>query len=97
MKRVAALLVLCAGACGDENDRVAQQPPAHGPVLAAPAAPQMGAGGNSAATKMAMIEVPADKQQLDRLLAMGYSVHEDHMHPPGTKECPYDMGGSVVQ
>jgi hypothetical protein len=32
------------------------------------------------------------------MLAMGYTVHDDHMHPPGVKECPLDKeGGSVVQ
>lgn len=44
-----------------------------------------------------MIPVPADKAQLERMLAMGYTVHEDHMHAPGVKECPFNMGGSVVQ
>jgi tRNA G26 N,N-dimethylase Trm1 len=50
-----------------------------------------------ATAKMTMMEIPADKRQLERLLAMGYSVHENHMHPPGVKNCPFDMGGSVVQ
>ena len=45
----------------------------------------------------AMIPVPTDKAQLERVLAMGYTVHEDHMHAPGVKECPFNMGGSVVQ
>jgi hypothetical protein len=45
-----------------------------------------------------MIPVPKDKAQLNRMLAMGYTVHEDHMHPPGVKECALDKaGGSVVQ
>jgi hypothetical protein len=48
-------------------------------------------------TKAAMLAVPEDKQQLERLLALGYTVHEDHLHPPGVKECPFNMGGGVVQ
>jgi hypothetical protein len=45
-----------------------------------------------------MIPIPKDKAQLDRMLAMGYTVHEDHMHPPGVKECAFDKGaGSVIQ
>jgi hypothetical protein len=29
---------------------------------------------------------------------MGYTVHNDHMHPPGVRECPLDKAGaSVVQ
>jgi hypothetical protein len=47
--------------------------------------------------KPAMLVVPKDKSQLQRMLAMGYTVHEDHMHPPGVKECPFNMGGSIVQ
>jgi hypothetical protein len=49
------------------------------------------------AAQAAMIPVPTDKAQLERMLAMGYTVHEDHMHAPGVKECPFNMGGSVVQ
>jgi hypothetical protein len=45
---------------------------------------------------MHSIPVPKDKAQLDRMLAMGYTVHEDHMHPPGVKECPLDKAGSSV-
>jgi hypothetical protein len=47
--------------------------------------------------KPAVLEVPDDKQQLKRLLALGYTVHEDHLHPPGMKQCPFNMGGGVVQ
>jgi len=47
---------------------------------------------------MHFIAIPKDKEQLDRLLAMGYTVHNDHMHPPGVRECPLDKAGaSVVQ
>jgi hypothetical protein len=60
-------------------------------------APQSTVAGQMASKKPAMLSVPADKQQLERLLAMGYTVHDDHLHPPGVKECPFDMGGSVVE
>jgi hypothetical protein len=47
---------------------------------------------------MHLIPIPKDKAQLDRLLAMGYTIHENHMHPPGVKECPFDKnGGGVVE
>jgi hypothetical protein len=59
--------------------------------------PQSKIAGKTAPTKATLLEVPEDKQQLDRLLAMGYTVHDEHLHPPGTKECPFDMGGGVVQ
>ena len=90
MKPIAVLLILGASACAKEADQAAQQPPAEVTVPAAsnPMAPE---------AKPAMLEVPDDKAQLQRLLAMGYTVHEEHLHPPGTKECPFDMGGGVVQ
>jgi hypothetical protein len=96
MRRFALLLLLAAGACGSEGERTAS-PPAQDAAAAPPMAPQSTVAGNAAAAKPAMLEVPADKAQLQRLTALGYTVHEEHMHPPGTKECPFDMGGGVVQ
>jgi hypothetical protein len=95
MKRVAILLALGLCACGNESKTAVQRAPAQA-VVPAPAAQSMVAG-KLAATKAEMIMVPADKQQLARLLALGYTVHEDHLHPPGVKNCPFDMGGGVVQ
>jgi hypothetical protein len=51
-----------------------------------------------AMAEMHLIPIPKDKAQLNRLLAMGYTVHKDHMHPPGVKECPLDKNsGGVVE
>jgi hypothetical protein len=100
MRRIALLLVLGACGCGKEAEQAAQQPPAQAPraaAAAAPMAPQSSVAGAPATMKPAMLEVPKDKSQLQRMLAMGYTVHEDHMHPPGVKECPFNMGGSIVQ
>ena len=47
-------------------------------------------------TKAALIAVPGDKAELQRLIDLGYTVHDDHLHPPGAKECPL-MGGDMVQ
>ena len=49
------------------------------------------------AGEMEMIPVPKDKAQLARMVSMGYTVHENHMHPPGVKSCPLDKaGGSII-
>jgi hypothetical protein len=49
-------------------------------------------------TEMKLIPIPKDKAQLARLVSMGYTVHENHMHPPGVKSCPFDKkGGSVIE
>jgi hypothetical protein len=98
MRRVAILLLLGMSACGRQSsETAAQQPPAK--PMAAMADPMTTARQSvmAAAAKAGVIPIPKDKGQLDRLLAMGYKVHEDHLHPPGMKECPFSMGGSVVQ
>jgi len=47
---------------------------------------------------MKLIPIPKDKAQLSRLVSMGYTVHKDHMHPPGVKSCPFDRnGGSLIE
>ena len=99
MRRCAIVLALGLSACSDEVDRGPQRPPGEvaAPSTAVPTGPQSKIAGKPAAMKPAMLEVPEDKQQLDRMLAMGYTVHDEHLHPPGTKECPFDMGGGVVQ
>lgn len=43
-----------------------------------------------------MIPIPKDRAQLQRLLAMGYTVHEDHLHAPGVTSCP-KMSENPVQ
>ncbi len=35
-----------------------------------------------------MLPLPDDRAQLDRLLAMGYQAHDDHLHAPGVTACP---------
>jgi hypothetical protein len=98
MKRIAILLVLGTSACGQQSsERAAQKPQAK--PMAGMADPMTTAPQSmiAAAAKAGVIPIPRDKAQLGRLLAMGYKIHEDHLHPPGMKECPFNMGGSVVQ
>lgn len=90
MRRMAVLLVLGVSACGQAKDPAVKHQPMQ-------AVSQLMPTGKPAASNAAIIAVPEDKQQLQRLLAMGYTVHKDHMHPPGMKECPFNMGGGVVQ
>lgn len=96
MRLLPTLLLAGLIACGKEADPESVQTPAKAAPATAMAAQSMVAG-KQATAKAEMIPVPSDKQQLERMLAMGYTVHEDHMHPPGMKECPFNMGGSVVQ
>jgi hypothetical protein len=94
MRRFAIFLLFGLAACGKQADPAA--PPEVAKSAARPAA-QPAPGAMPAAMEK-MIPVPKDKAQLNRMLAMGYTVHEDHMHPPGVKECAFDKaGGSVIQ
>ena len=43
-----------------------------------------------------MVPKPKDKARLKRLLAMGYTIHEDHLHAPGVVGCP-KMSENPVQ
>jgi hypothetical protein len=96
MKRL-AIVMLGLAACakqGTDNSaqRLASKPPAL-PVVPAAQSPMPGKG----AAEMKLIPIPKDKAQLTRLLAMGYTVHQNHMHPPGVKSCPFDKNaGSVI-
>ena len=95
MRWFAILLLFDLAACGRNGDppapRQAAKPAAS--VAVAKATP-----GAMPAAMEKMIPIPKDKAQLNRMLAMGYTVHVDHMHPPGVKECAFDKaGGSVIQ
>ena len=48
------------------------------------------------AKRALMIPIPKDHAQLQRLLAMGYTIHEDHLHAPGVTSCP-KMSENPVQ
>ena len=91
MKRWMALVAIGLAGCGQE---------AGGDESAAPttlsSGPRSTPAGAPAATKAALLAVPEDKDELQRLVDLGYTPHDDHMHPPGAKECPL-MGGDMVQ
>jgi hypothetical protein len=80
-------LLLALAACSQQNhdrtaERKASPPPALLPAKMSKAA--------------LMIPIPKDPAQLKRLLAMGYTVHEDHLHAPGVTSCP-KMSENPVQ
>jgi hypothetical protein len=95
MKWFAIVLLFGLGACSKQADT---QQTAARPLPATNAASQSKAVEKQGMAMSALIPIPKDKVQLDRMLAIGYTVHENHMHPPGVKQCPFDTaGGSVVQ
>ncbi len=97
MRQLAILLALTLLGCGKDAAPPTQPQQSQTRSSASVPAPQRSQpAGKMAATK-AMLEVPEDKGELQRLIALGYTVHDNHLHPPGVKECPFNMGGSMVQ
>lgn len=91
MRRLLPLLILLT-ACSDERQSEAEPaaaaPPP--PVAATPAAQP------AAMQSEGLAELPTDPEQLKRMVAMGYTVHEDHLHKPGVASCP-KMGADPVR
>ena len=92
MRRLAALLVLGLVGCGEPEATDA----GGAPSTALPSAPQSTVAGTPAPTKASLLAVPQHELELQRMIDLGYTVHDDHLHPPGAKECPL-MGGDIVQ
>lgn len=86
MRLILVTSVLALGACGSEsqrNEQPASAPPAAAAKTAAPAAA-------ASATAAPLMAIPDDPKALQRLAAMGYTVHEEqgHLHAPGLTGCP---------
>jgi uncharacterized lipoprotein YmbA len=70
---------LLMAACDQQEQRHAAQVPN------APDIPALSAGQSKAAL---MIAIPKDPDALRKLVKMGYTMHEDHLHAPGVTSCP---------
>lgn len=92
MRGLMALLALGLAACGEEQAGDGDATP----ILTAPSGPQSSVAGTPAPTKASLLAVPDDQAELQRMIDLGYTVHDEHLHPPGAKECPL-MGGDMVQ
>lgn len=97
MRHFAVLLVLGVAACGRPAETKTAREPSKAPTATSVAAAQSMIAGRATA-EMRLIPIPSDKAQLNRMLAAGYTIHKDHMHPPGVKSCPLDKNsGGVVE
>lgn len=87
MKRQLVLIVLAACAC----DRQQQQ---NAPV---PTVPDESLASQGPTSKPpAVVPVPKDQAELDRMILAGYTPHGTHLHPPGVKECPLTQDSKAV-
>lgn len=89
--RYLTLLILGLSACGSQEaaqkSRLAEEAPAIANAARMATTP---------AQSSMLMAVPTDKERLKQLAAMGYTVHDDHLHPPGVAACP-KMADSPVQ
>jgi hypothetical protein len=92
MRITAGLVVLALGACGVERqpDGQAAASAAGSSAVEVPAAAKA-----ARAQSSPLMAMPDDPAALKRLEAMGYTVHEDHLHAPGVTSCP-KMGDDPV-
>jgi hypothetical protein len=86
MNKSLCLLLALAACSQQKHDRSAEQQAGPAPAL-------LPAKASKAAL---MLPIPKDAAQLKRLLAMGYTAHEDHLHAPGVTSCP-KMSENPVQ
>ena len=90
MYKLFLVAVLALAACSQQKDDQAQQkaPAPAAPSAPAPPAAPAGMGTAKVSKPALMIPMPKDPAQLKRLVAMGYTPHEDHLHAPGVTSCP---------
>lgn len=88
MKRLLVVIVLAGAACEREPQDTAARPPAEQNATLATQAPT--------SKPPAIVPMPSDKAELDRMILAGYTPHGTHMHPPGVKECPLVHGTEAV-
>jgi len=87
MKKLAVALVMLA-ACSQQKQPETRPAPRQATAATLPS--------NAPQKQSLMLPIPKDHAQLERLLAMGYTVHEDHLHAPGVTSCP-KMSENPVQ
>lgn len=83
------VLLLLLGACSPQPETEANEAAAVAPVTAAPR------GADPVARQAALMSVPKDPEAVKKLQAMGYNVHDDHLHAPGVSACP-KMGDDPI-
>lgn len=90
MKPLLMLLALVAATGCDRQakDSAAARGPAVADPLAATRAPS--------SKPPAVVPMPTDQAELDRMILAGYTPHGKHLHPPGVKECPLAQGSEAV-
>ena len=85
MKHLFLLFAVGACACDREERQEVASPRENVRIPTAPAS-----------TPVAVVPMPKDRAELDRLILAGYTPHGSHLHRPGVKECPLNQGTEAV-
>lgn len=88
MMRLLILAALAACACDRQPQQNVANPVAPSNDMLAPQGPT--------SKPPAVVPMPQDQAELDRLILAGYTPHGDHLHRPGVKECPLAQGSEAV-
>ena len=80
--RTIVIAALRLGACAPEGETTRDETPA------APAGEVTAQAQPVPRQSSMLMSVPDDPQALKKLEAMGYTVHDDHLHAPGVTACP---------
>ncbi len=89
MKRLLLLITLTASACErqPQDSAVVRVPEEADTVIAT----QTGSS-----KPPAVVPLPKDQAELDRMILAGYTPHGTHLHRPGVKACPLAQGSEAV-
>lgn len=94
MTKKVILLVLALAACGRSPEPAAE--PAEAERAAAAEALDVVDGNAAQSAIPAVVPLPKDQADLDRMILAGYTPHADHLHSPGVNECPLTKGNDAV-
>ena len=85
------LLLISLGACACNRE------PQESAAAPAPAPLDAVLGAQAPNSKPpAVVPMPKDQAELDRMILAGYTPHGNHLHAPGVKECPLAQGSDAV-
>ena len=88
MRQILIAMALMVGGCDRQTQPAAEAPPAGGAEIIAT---------NGAQSKIpAVVPLPTDQAEIDRMILAGYTPHADHLHSPGVNECPLSKGNDAV-
>ena len=88
------LLALALAACGRSPEPAAE--PAEADRAAAAEALNVVDGNAAKSAIPAVVPLPKDQAEIDRMILAGYTPHADHLHAPGVNECPLTKGKEAV-